>query len=308
MASAKSGPDWLDARIRAGEVIVIDGGTGTELEARGARMDKDAWCAIAVLEHGDLAQQVHGAFIAAGAEVIIANTFSAGRHMLEPAGYGDRVAEINRLAVEHAKAARDRAAGGPVAIAGSVSHFITPGHEADWGSEKRLRATYREQVEIQAEAGVDLFALEMMYRLDRVLPAIEEAQATGLPVWVGISCATNDQGQLAGFLAPEEDTETVVKAIAATEPGLVAVMHSSINDTNAALELVARHWQGPVGAYPESGYFEMPHWQFVDVIAPDDLVKVGRDWVAAGVQVVGGCCGIGADHIRHLKAGLPKSL
>ena len=58
-------------------------------------------------------------------------------------------------------------------------------------------------------------------------------------------------------------------------------------------------------AYAESGGFEHPHWQFVDIIAPEDYLAKARRWVEMGVQIVGGCCGIGPDHIRMLKEGLP---
>ena len=81
-----------------------------------------------------------------------------------------------------------------------------------------------------------------------------------------------------------------------------------IADTPEGLDLVRKHWSGPLGAYPESGHFVMPNWQFVDIIAPDDLVTEARGWVARGAQLIGGCCGLGPDHIRALKAGLPERL
>ncbi len=59
--------------------------------------------------------------------------------------------------------------------------------------------------------------------------------------------------------------------------------------------------EGPIGAYPESGYFVMPNWQFVFVIAPDDLVREARAWVNLGVQVLGGCCGVGPQHADALQ-------
>lgn len=51
-------------------------------------------------------------------------------------------------------------------------------------------------------------------------------------------------------------------------------------------------------AYPDSGYFEMPDWRFVDVIAPERLEGFYREWLAAGVQAIGGCCGLGVEHIK----------
>jgi methionine synthase I (cobalamin-dependent) len=57
-------------------------------------------------------------------------------------------------------------------------------------------------------------------------------------------------------------------------------------------------------AYPDSGYFKMPHWQFVDILPVDDFVAYSRQWIAAGVQIVGGCCGLGVEHIEALTASL----
>jgi methionine synthase I (cobalamin-dependent) len=99
--------DVLQERLAAGEVVVVDGGVGTQLQAEGVPMDGAAWCALANLEQPGAVQRVHEAYIRAGAQVIIANTFAAGRAVLEPAGLGGRVAEVNVNAVGAALAARE---------------------------------------------------------------------------------------------------------------------------------------------------------------------------------------------------------
>src|SRR5689334_15401027 len=76
--------------------MVIDGGMGTELEARGVPMDHEAWCGLANLEALDVVRAIHDDYIAAGADVIIANTFPTNRPALEAAGAGDRFEEANR--------------------------------------------------------------------------------------------------------------------------------------------------------------------------------------------------------------------
>ena len=55
-----------------------------------------------------------------------------------------------------------------------------------------------------------------------------------------------------------------------------------------------------MSAYPDSGFFRMPEWQFTDIIAPADLVGEARHWIAKGARVLGGCCGLGIDHIAAL--------
>ncbi len=82
---------------------------------------------------------------------------------------------------------------------------------------------------------------------------------------------------------------------------VINVMHSPIEDTAAGISTVRGHWSGPIGVYPESGYFIMPNWQFVDVIEPADLVREAQAWVDQGVQLLGGCCGLGPKHVTALK-------
>ena len=86
---------------------------------------------------------------------------------------------------------------------------------------------------------------------------------------------------------------------------MVSVMHTRVEDTTPALEVVRQHWKGPVGSYPHSGEFAMPNWQFVNIISPLGFLAEAQKWVQMGVQVVGGCCGLGPDHIRVLRENLP---
>jgi S-methylmethionine-dependent homocysteine/selenocysteine methylase len=297
------GPPWLQARIAAGDVVLLDGGTGTELERRGVPMNERAWCGDATLEHGKILQEIHEDYIRAGAEVIIANTFASARHCLETIGRGDDVERANRLAVEVAREARERVAAQDVAVAGSMSDFMTDKKTPASRNYSRLRANYREQAEILAQAGADLLALEMMQEPEVAVPAIEAAIDTGLPVWVGCSCRrARDEERLVLFDFPGRDFSELLDAILGLPVGVIGIMHSEVPDVAQAIETVRERWSGPMAVYPESGYFTMPHWNFVDIIAPDDLVVEARSWRGKGVQLIGGCCGIGPQHIKALNA------
>jgi hypothetical protein len=103
----------LRARLERGEVIIMDGATGTELQSRAVPMHYFAWSAAAIDTHPETIREVHEDFIRAGADVIIATTFSTARHVLEPAGLGDRVRALNERAVALTREARDNAAAGP---------------------------------------------------------------------------------------------------------------------------------------------------------------------------------------------------
>lgn len=294
----------IEQRIEDGEVIILDGATGTELEKRGVPMDEAAWCAAALATHPEVVRSVHEDYIRAGAEVIITNTFPAAKHVLEEAGLGVRFRELNARAVGLAREARENVAEDEVYIAGSISTFpARHDHSYDPG-EQTARANYREQAEVLAESGVDLIALEMMRDLEQAVYAVEAARETGLPVWIGFSCKRSGEDTIVLW----DGHDTLSEAVAELSPlggSLISVMHTLVQDTVPALREVAKRWDGPIGAYPHSGKFIMPNWQFIDMISPEGFAEEARGWVEQGTQVVGGCCGIGPEHIRVLKERLP---
>jgi S-methylmethionine-dependent homocysteine/selenocysteine methylase len=295
----------LQQRFDGGEVVILDGATGTELERRGAPMDDAAWDAAALATHPDMVREVHEDYIRAGVDVIITNTFATARHVLEPAGMGGQFRELNIRAVTLAKEARENAADGPVFIAGSISTMSAhDDHNYEPRAEK-ARANYREQAEVLAESGVDVIALEMMRDIEQTTYAVEAAVAMGLPVWVGFSCKITEEGTVVLW----DGEHTLVEAlemIPSLGTSLVSIMHTLTEDTPAALREVSECWSGPVGAYPHSGEFIMPNWQFIDMISPEDFATQAQGWLEMGVQLIGGCCGIGPEHIRLLKERLPE--
>ncbi len=294
----------LRQRLDEGEVVILDGAMGTELERRGVPMDDAAWSAAALITHPDTVREVHEDYVRAGADVIITNTFATARHVLEPAGMGERFRGLNARAVTLAKEAREAATERPVSIAGSISTFTA---RYDYSYEPRAekaRANYREQAEVLAESGVDVLALEMMRDLEQTTYAVEEAVTTGLPVWVGFSCKTTGEGT--PVLWDGENTlAEALQRIPSLGASLVSIMHTLTEDTPAALREVTGRWPGPVGAYPHSGEFIMPNWQFTDMISPEDFAAEARGWLDAGARLIGGCCGIGPEHVRLLKERLP---
>jgi len=292
----------LERRIEGGEVVVLDGATGTELERRGVPMDDAAWCAAALVTHPETVRGVHEDYVRAGADVIITNTFPTSRHVLEPAGLGDRFRELNTLAVELARQAR-AAAERPVYIAGSISTFSARHDNALQPPEARARANYREQAEVLAEAGADLIVLEMLRDVEQATYAVEAAVAAGLPVWAGFSCKRREDGAVV-LWDGENTLAEALERVPLSGVSVVCVMHTLVEDVPAALGEVAGGWSGPVGAYPHAGRFVMPNWQFADEISPEDFASEAEGWVALGARVVGGCCGIGPEHVGALRERL----
>ncbi len=303
--------DRLARDLAEGRPILLDGATGTELERRGASMHDAAWCAMATLTSTNILRGIHEDYIRAGARVVTANTFSTNRLMLGPAGLADRFEALNRTAVATAREARDAAGGAArVAVAGSMSHQIpvAPGTDRRSGAgvpdPPTARAHFREMAGLLADAGVDLILMEMMSDPDLANPAIESALATGLPVWVGFSARADGDGRPVSYARPDLPFEEMLAAIDFQGAGVAGVMHSNVLVTGAALDALRTRWNGPLMAYPDSGHFTMPHWHFENVIPPHEFARIARGWVDAGVTVVGGCCGLGLEHIESLAAAV----
>jgi methionine synthase I (cobalamin-dependent) len=286
-------------------MIILDGGTGTLVQALGAPMNGDTWCADANLTHPDIVIQAHRAYLEAGAEVLIANTYATSPLLFNHIGRDDDVAVIDAAAVRLAR----EASGGSVPVAGSFSVMRpgVPGSDRsemlhEW-TESEARRLFAAKADGFVKAGADVIAMEMMRDGDYSVWAIEAAAATGLPVWVGIAVEQESDGRLIGFGRPNWQLEEFVDALLRFAPAMVSVMHTAPHATTPALEVVRQHWRGSLGAYAESGYFAMPDWQFVDIIPEQEYVALAKEWDAAfDLSMIGGCCGMGPSHIAALRA------
>jgi methionine synthase I (cobalamin-dependent) len=257
-------------------------------------MDADAWCGLANLTAIDSVRAIHDENIAAGADVITTNTFMSGPGPMERAGASDRFAEgirnAARVATEAAQSA-DR----PVAIAGSVSCETW----AEPRASRRLRDDYALQIELLAQSGVDLIALEMVTDEAHGSPALEAALASGLPVWVGFSMrrATNPHETLPSI----DEVRTLAERLLVPEIDAVTVMHTDVVDAAEGLSMIRTLWDGPLGVYPHHGVWSEPNWTYLDM-DPNELVDHARVWLDQGVDILGVCCGLTADHVAALRA------
>src|SRR5262249_13400928 len=140
---------WND-KLRAGHVLLLDGGTGSELRRRGFALDADVWSALAPLTHYELLRAIHADYIEAGADVITANTFATNRFVLEAGGHASDFALINGRALAAARDARD-AAERDVAIAGSISCLPPRFDPSAYPDASAEAAAYRELAETLAD-------------------------------------------------------------------------------------------------------------------------------------------------------------
>ncbi len=302
--------------IEEGALMTIDGATGTELQRRGAPMHTGAWCALATASHPDVLHGIHADYIRAGARVVTTNTFATTREVLEPFGFADRFEALNRQAAEIALAARDSTPGkhGPVLVAGSISH-TRPSSGEGWSPKEsevaQFEANCIEMAAIFKDAGCDLILAEMMGSPTFTPCVMRAAKANGLPLWLGISAIRQDDGVLRTFTNDSTPLAEVFEPILA-EGGadVVGIMHSRPEVTLEALQMLKGHWSGPMMAYPDSLVTQSSDadgdLQWDSDIDEARIVAHSRQWLEAGVQILGGCCGLSVSHIRAIRGLLDE--
>ena len=165
--------------------------------------------------------------------------------------------------------------------------------------DAEIAAAFDELAQILAAAGYELIILEMMYCPRRIRFAVDAELATGLPVWFGFSARRGRDGRVVSFRQFEDlPLKEITTLIPRQGVDAAGVMHSGAEMIAEALQSVSGNFDGPLMAYPDSGYFEMPDWRFVDVLTPQRFETFCRDWIGTGVQILGGYCGLTVKHVQ----------
>jgi len=313
----------LQNRMDRGDVIILDGAVGTGLQNTGVPMHGIAWAAAALQTHPYTVRQLHETYVKASVDVLTTNTYSSARHNLEPLGLGDLTAELNIRAVMLARDARDKLARDrPVYIGGAVSNYgLVTGAEPRrrvYGTAQRrtaitaeqTQANLREQAETLAAAGVDFMLAESTGGMEHRKWVVQACLATGLPTWIGIKCRVegDDPTPRVGY-SSDVALDRGLDELVSLGGKVINVFHSNVRSTDAALPIVREKWAGPIGVYPEAGREDYvdPNPDPLDKsdLTPAEFLDIARKWVQDGVQIIGGCCGIGPEYIRPLRDGLP---
>lgn len=293
--------DRLMARIESGAVVVIDGATGTECERRGVPKLDGAWNGGAALSHPDVVREVHRNYLDAGAELIIANTFATHRHALQTAGVADDFEAYNRRGVELAVEARAETGADDAVVAGGISNWTWEGEHPPLDVLARNSA---DQAAALASGGADLLILEMMIDIGRMRATLVGASTAGLPMWVGLTVGTEEGVPVADDgvvrLTDGEPLADAIDALTGHDVGAIAIMHTAVHLVDGCLDVALDRWPGPVGVYAHSGDYVYDDWLFEGVISPAEYRAVAHGWVDRGVRIIGGCCGLGPDHVRAL--------
>jgi homocysteine S-methyltransferase len=287
---------FLDALDRG--LVLADGATGTELRARGWR----GAAPVAVLEARDLVRQLHEDYVAAGANLILTDTFEATPIHLAQAGFGDRTRDVNFNAARVARDARE-ISGVDVLVGGSVGPV---GRDFALGalSREQLRAAFAEQIGALVEGGVDLLVFETFPSLAEAREALRAArELTDMPVVVALNF-------VAGLTTPAGERPREALSALAAEGADVVGVNCGVGP-RAALDII----EELAAAEPSARLFVKPNAGLPRVVegrprypsSPEyfaDFALRAKDLSAA---VVGGCCGTTPGHVRAMRAALDSA-
>ncbi|MEM6499294.1 MAG: homocysteine S-methyltransferase family protein [Pseudomonadota bacterium] len=293
-------------------IVLLDGGMGMELLHRSDNKTPTNWSAQYLMDEPDLVKQVHGEYIDAGASVITINAYSATFTRLSRVNNEDRVPELQRLACELAIASRDAAgdAGADVKIAGCLPPLNGSYRPDRVMPYDQILDEYQRLVEFQAPY-VDVIICETMSSAIEAKATATAAAASGKPVWVGVTLAENASNKLRSG----ESIADVMSALESVEVNAIVANCAPPESVRAAMpDLVATGL--PTGGYANA-FTPIP----VDYMPGQTLYQLGArrdldgasyaafamDWIDNGAEIVGGCCEVGVDHIRHLHESIVAS-
>ena len=286
------------ATLAAGKVLVLDGATGTNLQARGLESGQlsESW----MLEHPEKILQLHQDFIQAGANVILTCSFNGNRYRLQHADLQDKADEINRKAAALAKQAAE---GTDVFVAGSLGptgQMLTPLGTLDPADAE---ASYAAQAVSLAAAGVDLLVIETQFDLGEALAAVKGVRSvSSLPL--AVSFSYERAGRTMMGVKPAQ-------AAAELQQFKVDILGincgRSLDENMKALRELRSATNLPIWFKPNAGLPRVDEsGNTVYDVSPQDMGDNVPAWVEAGASLVGGCCGTSPEHLAAIAATVSR--
>ncbi|WP_204081263.1 homocysteine S-methyltransferase [Mycobacterium riyadhense] len=281
-------------------VLISDGGLATELEARGEDLSDPLWSARLLLDAPHKITEVHAAYFRAGAKIATTASYQASFDGFAARGIEpDEAVGLLRRSVELATAARDEVAIDGLLVAASVGPY---GAALADGSEYRgryglsvaaLTRWHRPRLEILADAGADVLALETIPDVDEAEALVDLVHQLGVSAWLSytIDGTRTRAGQ------PLADAF----AVAAGVPEIVAVGVNCCAPDDVLAAIHMANIGKPVIVYPNSG----ERWDGRAWTGPRTFtMELARQWATAGALIIGGCCRVGPTDIAALAAAV----
>ena len=271
--------------------VVFDGAMGTLLYSRGVFINRNF--DELNLSRPDMVEKVHQDYLAVGAMVLTTNTFGANEVKLSRYGLADRLTAINEAGVAIAR----RVAGHRALVAGSIGPTGLTPDIYDRKFMAHLRAAFEAQARVLISAGVDLLVLETFRFPAEMHEAIEAVRAiSDIPIVATMTF--DEEGHVADGLGPER------VATLLSEWGADVIGANCGEGPSLTLDVVSRMFGPgkPVIAQPNAGRPSRIEGRVLYMATPEYFGEYARRFLAAGVRILGGCCGTTPDHVRQVAA------
>jgi len=294
------------AELFADRPVLADGAMGTLLYARGVAGSR---CIDDLnLSEPNLILSIHEEYLQAGAELLETNTFGANRIRLSRHGLSAKIAEINRAGVSLARQAVERLKekqAGNAWVGGSVGPLGVRLEPLGKTGLEEARAAFAEQIgaltQNGEQNGVDLLIIETMPALNEAREALLAAKAVAPEIPVLVMVTVDDESECLDGSSPAQAatllTEWGADAIGAncsTGPATVLT----------AIEAMRRATRLPIAAMPNAGLPRAVEGRNMYLCSPEYMAGFARKAIAAGAQLVGGCCGTTPNHIRAMRSAI----
>ena len=293
-------------------LVLLDGGMGRELQRRGAPFRQPEWSALALSEAPEQVEAVHRAYIEAGAQVITSNSYAVVPFHIGEARF---TAEGEALAARAGQLARQAvvASGQPVRVAGSLPPLFGS-YRPDLFEPARVDEVLQPLIRGLAPH-VDLWLAETQSSLAEVRAIAARLPGDGKPLWLSFTLKDEDVDETPRLRSGEPVAEAAQLTVElgagallfnCSQPEVMAAALDTARTTFAAAGV-----EIPFGAYanafppqPE----EATANDGLDPLRPDldppGYLSFAQDWQARGASLIGGCCGIGPEHIAVLNTRL----
>jgi 5-methyltetrahydrofolate--homocysteine methyltransferase len=287
--------DALPERLERGEILVADGAIGTMLFARGLKPGD--YPESVNLENPETLQEIAGLYLQAGADLIQTNTFGASPLKLSLYGAEDRVEEINRNAVQAVRAAVEGRAY-VSASCGPSGKILKPYGDTD---PDDVYDSFRRQMRCLIEAGVDVVCVETMVDLAEAAVAVKAAKdvSRGTPVMATMTFDATPRGF---FTIMGVSIEQAARGL---EQAGASVLGSNCGNGVENMIKIAEDFRRcstlPILVQPNAGLPQTKHGALVYDETPSFMAEKAKALIAAGVSIIGGCCGTTPEYIAAIR-------
>jgi 5-methyltetrahydrofolate--homocysteine methyltransferase len=288
-------------RVAQGEILISDGAMGTFLHAKGLAAGEcpESWC----VSHPDIVRDIAKAYAAAGSDIVETNSFGGSSFKLKAYGLAEQAVAFNRAAARLAKEA--------VAGKGYVAASVGPTGQMveDEGGDvtaAQLYESFKEQVIALAEGGADAICVETMWSVQEAAQAVRAVKEnTLLPV---ICTFTFEPGKKGFRTSMGVSPERAARAALDAGADMVGANcgNGIVNMIEITRQMRATAPQTPILIQANAGLPVMENGETVFKETPEYMASRVAELIAAGANVIGGCCGTNPKHIAAMAAEVKR--